>query len=92
MPIYQLDDLIPRIDPAAYVADSADIIGNVTLEAGVSIWSNVSIRGDNDAILIRHGTNIQESSVLHVDSGCPMTIGPNVTVGHQAMLLSLIHI
>ncbi|HEY9272123.1 gamma carbonic anhydrase family protein [Achromobacter sp.] len=86
MPIYQLDDLIPRIDPAAYVADSADIIGNVTLEAGVSIWSNVSIRGDNDAILIQSGANIQEGSVLHVDNGCPMTIGPNVTVGHQAML------
>ena len=86
MPIYQLDDLIPRIDPSAYVADSADIIGNVTLEAGVSIWSNVSIRGDNDAIQIRQGTNIQEGSVLHVDDGCPMTIGPNVTVGHQAML------
>lgn len=86
MAIYQLNDLIPRIDPQAYVADSADIIGNVMLEAGVSIWSHVSIRGDNDAILIREGTNIQESSVLHVDAGCPMTIGPNVTVGHQAML------
>ena len=68
------------------MADSADIIGNVTLEAGVSIWSHVSIRGDNDAILIRRGTNIQEGSVLHVDEGCPMEIGPNVTVGHQAML------
>jgi len=62
MPIYQLDDLIPRIDPAAYVADSADIIGNVTLEAGVSIWSHVSIRGDNDAILIRQGTNIRKAA------------------------------
>lgn len=86
MPIYQLDDFIPRIDPAAYVADSADIIGNVTLEAGVSIWPHVSIRGDNDAILIRQGSNIQEGSVLHVDADCPMTIGPHVTVGHQAML------
>lgn len=71
MPLYQLDDLIPRIDPSAYVADSADIIGNVTLEAGVSIWSHVSIRGNNNAILIRRGTNIQEGSVLHVDEGCP---------------------
>jgi carbonic anhydrase/acetyltransferase-like protein (isoleucine patch superfamily) len=71
------------------VADSADIIGNVTLEAGVSIWSNVSIRGDNDAILIRSGTNIQEGSVLHVDDGCPMTIGPQRhggPPGHAARL------
>jgi len=86
MPIYQLDDLIPSIHPDAYVADSADIIGNVVLEAGVSIWSHVAIRGDNAAITIRRGTNIQESSVLHVDEGCPMTIHENVTVGHQAML------
>ncbi|MVW77843.1 gamma carbonic anhydrase family protein [Bordetella sp. 02P26C-1] len=86
MPIYQLDDQTPQIDPSVYVADSADIIGNVTLHEGVSIWSHVAIRGDNAPIIIERGTNIQEGSVLHVDEGCPMTIGPNVTVGHQAML------
>src|SRR5690606_35470421 len=86
MPIYQLDDRIPTIDPSVYIADSADIIGNVILEAGVSIWSHVAIRGDNEPILIKTGSNIQESAVLHVDQGCPMTIGPGVTVGHQAML------
>jgi len=86
MPIYQLDELVPAIDPSAYVADSADIIGNVTLQAGVSIWSHVAIRGDNAPIVIQAGSNIQESSVLHVDEGCPLTVGPGVTVGHQAML------
>ncbi|AZY52041.1 gamma carbonic anhydrase family protein [Bordetella avium] len=86
MPIYQLDEHTPRIDPSAYVADSADIIGQVELQAGVSIWSHVSIRGDNAAIVISQGSNIQEGSVLHVDQDCPIHIGPNVTVGHQAML------
>lgn len=86
MPIYQLDDHSPFIDASVYVADSADIIGDVVLEAGVSVWSHVAIRGDNARILVQHGTNIQESSVLHVDEGWPMTIGPNVTIGHQAML------
>lgn len=86
MPIYQLDDLIPDIDPSVYIADSADIIGNVTLQAGVSIWSHAAIRGDNAPIIIQAGSNIQESSVLHVDEGCTLTVGPNVTVGHQAML------
>lgn len=86
MPIYQLDDHTPVIDPSVYVADSADVIGNVTLQAGVSIWSHVAIRGDNAPIVIQRGTNIQESSVLHVDEGCAMDIGPMVTVGHQAML------
>ncbi|CAP42145.1 gamma carbonic anhydrase family protein [Bordetella petrii] len=86
MPIYQLDEQTPAIDPTVYVADSADIIGDVTLQAGVSIWSHVSIRGDNAPIVIQAGSNIQESSVLHVDEGCPLTVGPGVTVGHQAML------
>lgn len=86
MPLYELDGEAPVIDASAYIADSADLIGRVRLEAGVSIWSHVSIRADNDTILIQEGTNIQESSVLHVDAGQPMSIGPNVTVGHQAML------
>lgn len=86
MPIYQLDAHTPVIDPSVYVADSADIIGNVTLQAGVSIWSHVAIRGDNAPIVVQAGSNIQESSVLHVDEGCALTVGPGVTVGHQAML------
>lgn len=86
MAIYQLDEHIPSIDPSAYVADSADIIGKVILEARVSIWSQVAIRGDNATIHIKEGSNVQESSVLHVDEGCPIDIGPYVTVGHQAML------
>ncbi|OWT77437.1 MULTISPECIES: gamma carbonic anhydrase family protein [unclassified Achromobacter] len=86
MAIYQLEDLIPNIDPDAWVADSAVVIGNVTLEAGVSIWPQVTIRGDNTSIVIQHGSNIQESSVLHVDADKPLVVGPNVTVGHQAML------
>lgn len=86
MPIYQFNDLTPTIDPSVYLADSADIIGNVTLHAGVSIWSHVAIRGDNAPIVIHAGSNVQENAVLHVDEGCGMIIGPNVTIGHQAML------
>ncbi len=86
MAIYQLDDFIPAIDPSAYVADSADLIGQVILKANTSIWSNVSIRADNDTITISERSNVQEGSVLHVDEDCPMLIGPDVTVGHQAML------
>ncbi|OXR50862.1 gamma carbonic anhydrase family protein [Pusillimonas sp. T2] len=86
MPVYALKNLIPSIDPDTFIFDSADIIGDVTLKAGVSIWSNVSIRGDNAPIVIGSNSNIQENSVLHVDEGIPMTIGDNVTVGHQAML------
>jgi carbonic anhydrase/acetyltransferase-like protein (isoleucine patch superfamily) len=86
MAVYQLGDVAPRIHSSVYLADSAEIIGDVTLEEDVSIWSCVTIRGDNAPIVVRAGTNIQESSVLHVDKGHGLVIGPNVTVGHQAML------
>ncbi len=86
MTIYQFKDLIPAIDGDTFIFDSADIIGDVTLEAGVSVWANVSIRGDNAPIKVGRNSNIQEGCVLHVDSGIPLTIHDNVTVGHQAML------
>jgi carbonic anhydrase/acetyltransferase-like protein (isoleucine patch superfamily) len=86
MAIYQLDDRIPTIDPAAFVYESATVIGLVTLGAGVSVWPGATIRGDNEPILIGDNTSVQESAVLHTDPGCPLSIGRNVTIGHQAML------
>jgi carbonic anhydrase/acetyltransferase-like protein (isoleucine patch superfamily) len=86
MAIYQLDHLIPQIDPTAWVFESAVIIGDVRIGARASIWPNVSIRGDNTTISVGAGSNVQEGAVLHVDSDKPLTIHENVTVGHQAML------
>ena len=86
MAIYQLGDLVPHIDPTAFIFESADIIGDVVLEAGASVWANVSIRGDNTRIHIGKNSNVQESSVLHVDEDTPLVIEENVTIGHQAML------
>lgn len=86
MPAYQLGNRIPQIDPTAYIAPGAQIIGNVILKAASSIWFNASLRGDNEPIEIGEGSNVQESAVLHTDPGCPLTIGRQVTVGHQAML------
>jgi carbonic anhydrase/acetyltransferase-like protein (isoleucine patch superfamily) len=86
MAIYQLDDLIPTLHPSAWVADSAQVMGNVTLAEDSSVWFGVVIRGDMDAITVGKGSNIQDSSVLHTDQGVPLTIGENVTVGHQVML------
>jgi carbonic anhydrase/acetyltransferase-like protein (isoleucine patch superfamily) len=86
MAIYQFENLVPVIDEDTFIFESAQIIGAVTIEAQASIWANVSIRGDNAPIKISRGSNVQEGSVLHVDEGYPLTIQPNVTVGHQAML------
>ena len=86
MAIYQLGDDAPEIDASAYVADSATLIGKVTLEANASVWSGVTIRGDNERITIGENSNVQEGTVMHTDMGYPMVIGKNVSIGHQAML------
>jgi carbonic anhydrase/acetyltransferase-like protein (isoleucine patch superfamily) len=86
MTCYQLGDLTPYIDESAYVANEATVIGSATLAADTSVWPGAVIRGDNEPIVVGHGSNIQEGAVLHTDPGCPLTIGKNVTVGHQAML------
>lgn len=86
MPIYQLGDVRPRIDESAYLTDSATVIGDVTLKANSSLWYGVTIRGDTEPITIGENSNIQEGTVMHTDKGYPLTVGDNVTVGHQAML------
>ncbi|MBI2367565.1 MAG: gamma carbonic anhydrase family protein [Deltaproteobacteria bacterium] len=86
MAIYQLGDDAPIIPSSAYVADNATVIGKVTLGERVSVWPGAVIRGDNEPIRIGEGSNVQDNAVLHTDPGFPLTIGANVTVGHQAML------
>ena len=86
MAIYQLDDLKPAIHESAWVADSAQVMGNVTLAESSSVWFGVIIRGDTETITVGKGSNIQDNSVLHADMGMPLVIGDNVTVGHQVML------
>ena len=86
MAIYQLDDDIPRIAETAWVADSAQVIGRVALEEGASVWFGAILRGDNEWITIGRGSNVQDGSVLHTDMGCPLTIGADVTIGHQVVL------
>jgi carbonic anhydrase/acetyltransferase-like protein (isoleucine patch superfamily) len=86
MAIYQLDDLVPRVAPTAWVADSAQVIGNVELAEGASVWFNVVLRGDNEVLHVGRGSNIQDGTVVHSDPGYPVTLGDNVTIGHQVML------
>jgi carbonic anhydrase/acetyltransferase-like protein (isoleucine patch superfamily) len=86
MAIYQLGDAFPDIDPSAYITDSANVIGKVRVEAHASIWFNVTIRGDNELITVGENSNVQEGCAMHTDPGYPLTIGKDVTIGHQAML------
>ena len=86
MALYRIGDDAPRVAPDAWVAESATVVGRVDLAAGANVWYGAVLRGDNEWITIGERSNIQDGSVLHTDSGMPLTLGDNVTVGHQVML------
>ena len=86
MAVYELDGKQPQLAEHAWVADSAQVIGDVEMGEGASVWFGAVVRGDTETIRIGARSNIQDLSVLHADIGCPLTIGEGVTVGHQVML------
>ncbi len=86
MALYSLGDLVPSIDPAAWVAPSADLVGDVRLAARASVWFGAVIRADNTPIILGEESNFQDGAIGHSDPGAPLTIGARVTVGHQAIL------
>jgi len=86
MAVFELDGVAPRLGASAWVADSAQVIGNVELGDGASVWFGAVVRGDNEAVRIGRRTNIQDGSVLHSDVGIPLTLGDDVTIGHMVML------
>ena len=86
MALYELDGQAPQIGDGAWVADTAQVIGKVVLGENASVWFGAVLRGDNETLTIGRNSNVQDMSVLHSDNGSPLTIGENVTIGHQVML------
>lgn len=86
MAIYELGDHTPDIADTAWVADSAQVMGDVTLADNASVWFGAIVRGDTERITIGKNSNVQDGTVLHADPGYPVTLADNVTVGHQVML------
>ncbi len=86
MGVYSLDGITPRVAASAWIADSAQVIGDVELAEDVGIWFGAVLRGDTEMLRIGRGSNIQDASVLHADVGKPLVVGEGVTVGHQVML------
>lgn len=86
MALYQLDEHTPQLAEGAWVADSAEVMGQVRIGERASVWFNTVVRADNEAITIGAETNIQDGTVLHCDPGKPLHIGQGVTVGHNVML------
>ena len=88
MGVYNLGEVGPELPgPDEYwIAPNAAVMGRVILKKNASIWFGATVRGDNDPIIIGENSNVQDGSVLHTDTGSPLTIGANVTVGHMVML------
>lgn len=88
MPIYALADADLEVEDesAFWVAPTAVLIGRVVLKRNASIWWGAVLRGDNEPIVVGENSNVQDGSVLHTDIGAPLTIGRDVTIGHQVML------
>jgi carbonic anhydrase/acetyltransferase-like protein (isoleucine patch superfamily) len=86
MAIYELDGIAPKLGEGAWVADSAQVIGQVELGENASVWYGTVVRGDTEKITIGRNSNVQDLSVLHADFGVPLVIGDGVTIAHQVML------
>ena len=86
MTVYALGDIAPDIADDAWIAPDAQVMGNVTLGQGASLWFGAVLRGDGEPIRIGARTNIQDLSVLHTDPGFGVTIGEGCTIGHRAIL------
>lgn len=86
MSIYKLGEDAPVVAASAYVAPNAAVIGKVILGERTSVWFGAALRGDNELIRIGAGSNVQDSAVLHTDMGFPLTVGDEVSIGHQAAI------
>ncbi|WP_033292900.1 gamma carbonic anhydrase family protein [Amycolatopsis jejuensis] len=85
MPLFSFEGVSPQVHPDAWIAPTATLIGNVTVEKDASIWYGAVIRGDFGPIIIREGANIQDNSVIHSNAEL-CEVGRNVTVGHQCLV------
>ncbi len=86
MTLYSFEGITPQVHSSAWIAPDANVIGGVTIEAMASVWFGSTLRGDNEPIVVGHGSNVQEGCIFHTDPGFPLTIGANCTVGHGVIL------
>lgn len=86
MPLFELEGKAPVIHPEAFVAPTASIVGDVTVEAGASVWYGAVVRADYAPVIIRAGANVQDGAVVHGPPGHPTEIGPGATVAHTSVV------
>lgn len=86
MAIYELDGKAPKLGEGAWVAPTADVIGDIVLGKDATVWFGAVARGDTATITVGDRSNVQDMTMLHADEGIPCTIGEDVTVGHKCIL------
>lgn len=86
MTLYALGGHSPEIHNDTWIAPDANLVGQVVVEQGGSVWFGCTIRADHEEIRVGQGSNVQENCVMHIDAGFPLTIGRNCTIGHKVML------
>jgi len=83
MPLFSFEGKQPTVHPTAFVAPTAVLVGDVTVEERASVWYNAVLRADFNPIVIRRGANVQDGSVVHVTPMAGVEIGPGATIGHN---------
>ncbi len=86
MAVYSFEGKSPRVHPTAFVAPTATLVGDVTVEEGASIWYGAVIRADYSPVVVRAGANVQDGAVIHGPPGSPTEIGPGATVAHNCVV------
>src|SRR5436190_12201699 len=86
MPLFSFEGITPQVHPSAFVAPTATIVGDVTIEDGASVWYGAIIRADFSPVIVRRGANVQDGAVLHGPPGEPTEIGAGSTVAHNCVV------
>ncbi|WP_067817329.1 gamma carbonic anhydrase family protein [Nocardia inohanensis] len=86
MPLYEFEGKRPTVDPTAFIAPTATLIGDVRVEAGASVWYGAVLRADFAPIILRERANVQDNAVIHVPQDGPVEIGAGATIAHSVVL------
>src|ERR1700760_5014419 len=86
MPLYTFEGRSPTVNPGAFVAPTATLVGDVHVEAGASVWFSAVLRADFAPIIVRERANVQDCCVLHAPPGIPVDVGPGATVAHGCVV------
>jgi carbonic anhydrase/acetyltransferase-like protein (isoleucine patch superfamily) len=86
MPLFSFEGAAPTVHPDAFIAPTATLVGDVTVEEGASVWYNAVIRADYSPVIVRAGANVQDGAVVHGPPNLPTDIGAGATVAHLVVV------